>query len=184
MPHIHSGTKEHDLTVTAYIVRVDGEQPKALLHMHRKLHVLLPVGGHVELNETPWQALAHEVEEESGYVLSQLGVMQPASRITKMSKVVQHPYPLSVNTHSVPKDHFHTDLQYGLVVRDDPKMSLQDGEATDLRWLTLDEIKSMPAGEIFENTAQVYEFLLTEVLANWDTVAATDFVLEFPQEYV
>lgn len=64
MSHIHSGNNQHDLTVTAYIVRIDTPEPQALLHLHKKLGVLLPVGGHVELSETPWQAIAHELEEE------------------------------------------------------------------------------------------------------------------------
>lgn len=74
MPHIHEGDGQHDLTAGAFIIRFDQDEPKGLLHFHRKLHKLLPIGGHVELNESPWQAIAHELDEESGYSMSQLMV--------------------------------------------------------------------------------------------------------------
>jgi len=64
MAHIHTAPNQHDHTVTAYIIRIDKDEPRALLHMHKKLNVLLPVGGHIELDETPWAAMAHELEEE------------------------------------------------------------------------------------------------------------------------
>jgi len=61
MPHIHTMKNGHDFTTTAYIVRVDTLEPKALVHMHKKLKRLLAVGGHVEMNESPWQAIAHKL---------------------------------------------------------------------------------------------------------------------------
>ena len=58
MPHIHTEPGQHDQTVSAFIFRkVDGEY-KAFLHMHRTLGTLMQVGGHVELDETPWGAIA------------------------------------------------------------------------------------------------------------------------------
>lgn len=67
MAHIHTAPGQHDNTVTLYIVRQFGTEWKGLLHMHRKHHRLLPVGGHVELDETPWQSAVHELREEAGY---------------------------------------------------------------------------------------------------------------------
>lgn len=60
MAHIHTQAGQHDHTVTLYIIRIDTTEPKAWLHKHKKMKVLLPVGGHIELSETPWQAAAHE----------------------------------------------------------------------------------------------------------------------------
>jgi len=45
----------------------EGAEPRIILHKHRKLNKLLQFGGHVELDETPWQAVLREIAEESGY---------------------------------------------------------------------------------------------------------------------
>lgn len=175
MPHIHTENNQHDLTVTAYIVRVDTPEPKVLLHMHRKLHKLLVVGGHVELDENPWQAIAHELAEESGYELNQLQVLQPQSRIKKMTKVAQHPYPISMNTHDIPHNHFHTDIQYAFVASGNPSLGIADGESADLRWLTRSELNNLPSDLIFENTKEVYNFVLDQALATWERVNVKEF---------
>lgn len=65
MSHIHPGHGQHDICVSAYIVLL-GDESKMLLHKHRKLGTLLQFGGHVELDETPWQAVLREIMEESG----------------------------------------------------------------------------------------------------------------------
>jgi len=181
MPHIHTGKDQHDLTVTAYIVRTSSAEPEALLHMHKKHHVLLPVGGHVELNETPWQAVAHELEEESGYKLDQLNVLQPVSRLKHMSKAVQHPVPVSMNTHYIAEDHFHTDIEYAFVTTSAPTAMIGDGESTDLRWLTKKELNELDASEIFDSTKEVYNFIFDEVVPNWESVSTRDFTLEYPE---
>jgi len=183
MPHIHTDSSQHDLTVTAYIVRTDTAEPQALVHMHKKLGVLLPVGGHVELTETPWQALAHELEEEAGYTLGQLEVLQPVSRIKHMSKVVQHPYPISMNTHAIPDDHFHSDIEYGFIAKADPSVKLAEGESLDVRWLTQSELNKLDSSLIFDNTKEVYNFIFDEALSNWDLVSTDTFLLEFPEAY-
>lgn len=175
MPHIHTDDGQHDLTVTAYIVRTDTPEPKALFHMHRKLHALLPVGGHVELDETPWQAIAHEIKEESGYVFTDLKILQPSVRLHTIRNVNQHPYPLSINTHAVPENHYHTDLQYGFVAQGEPTTLVEEGESVDLRWLTQKEMNETEPGLIFMSTIDVYNFMFDEVVGKWDEVSVTEF---------
>ena len=136
MPHIHTEVGQHDHTVTAYIVRDDFETPRLLLHMHKKLGVLLAIGGHIELSETPWAAMAHEIEEEAGYTMDDLDVLQPKVRIGTYSDVVVHPQPLVMNTHDITADHFHSDTSYAFVAHGEPTGELGDGESADLRWLT------------------------------------------------
>ena len=53
MPHIHTEPGQHDHTVGAFIICLGNNSPKILLHMHKKLNKLLPIGGHIELNEAP-----------------------------------------------------------------------------------------------------------------------------------
>jgi ADP-ribose pyrophosphatase YjhB (NUDIX family) len=183
MPHIHPNKDEHDLTVTAYIVRTDTPEPQALLHMHRKLNVLLPVGGHVEILETPWQAASHEIEEEAGYEFNQLQILQPKSRIKGLSKVALHPNPLSMNTHAIPGDHFHTDIEYGFIATGEPKLSVEDGESLDIRWFTQSEMNQLGSKDIFDNTKEIYNFIFDEALENWELLPTDDFILEFPEDY-
>lgn len=120
MAHIHTQPGQHDHTVTAYIVRTDSTEPKILLHMHKKLSRLLTVGGHIELDETPWQAIAHELQEESGYSLNELLVLQPKERLAGLSGVVMHPYPVVMNTHNVAPGHDHSDTGYAFVATANP----------------------------------------------------------------
>ena len=84
MPHIHTAPVEHVFTASAYIIRLDQKEPMLLLHKHKKLHVFLQFGGHIEPHETPWEAITHELLEESGYELGQLELLQPTSRIKQV----------------------------------------------------------------------------------------------------
>ncbi len=175
MPHIHTEDGQHDHTVTAYIIRTDTSEPMALVHMHKKLHKLLPVGGHIELSETPWQAMAHELEEESGYGLADLVLLQPVSRIKHLSGVSLHPYPLNVNTHSITPTHFHSDMTYGFIASSDPSGSVEDAESADLRWLTRVELGGLHESDIFLNTKETYDFMFSECLSNWERIPAVAF---------
>lgn len=49
-----------EMVVAGYIVNKD----KLLLIHHKKLKKWLPVGGHIDENETPCKALRREVKEE------------------------------------------------------------------------------------------------------------------------
>lgn len=182
MPHIHTNDYEHDFTITGYIVRVDGSEPRALFHKHKKYSKLMPVGGHIELNETPWQAVAHELLEESGYTLEQLNVLQPKSRIQNVARVAHHPHPILFNTHSVPGKHFHSDIAFGLVADSDPSQPIAEGESSDLRWLTREQIIALSPDDAYENTRQVYLFIIDTALRDWDQVAATTFSVSAPTE--
>ena len=50
------------ITATVYVVN-DG---KVLLHLHKKYNTWFPLGGHVEVDEFPYEAAIREVKEESG----------------------------------------------------------------------------------------------------------------------
>lgn len=175
MPHIHNGAGEHDLTVTAHIIRTDTDEPQALVHMHKKLHRLLPVGGHVEVSETPWQAIAHEVEEEAGYDFETLQILQPVTRIKAIGKVALHPYPIAMNTHAITDAHYHTDIEYGFITDQAPTLAVGDGESTDLRWLTQTELAALTPDVIYDSTKDVYNFIFDEVLGTWDALPTDTF---------
>jgi 8-oxo-dGTP pyrophosphatase MutT (NUDIX family) len=50
------------LTVTGFLVY----EGRVLLHWHRRNQMWLPMGGHIEANEDPIEAVLREVKEESG----------------------------------------------------------------------------------------------------------------------
>lgn len=177
MSHLHTEPGYHDFTVGIYILRLDGAEPRALLHLHKKMHMLFPIGGHIELDETPWQAVAREIAEESGYVITQTKVLQPRQRLTHLSDVTIHPQPVTISDHDVTGEHFHTDLAYALIVTDNPQGQPDEGEATDLRWLTRQEIFDLPDVEIFPNTREIYTYIFDECLPTWEAVSSDHYKL-------
>jgi 8-oxo-dGTP diphosphatase len=162
MAHIHNGENEIDLTVSAFIVRkFPDEQWRILLHRHRKLGKLLQFGGHVELYETPWQAITHELREESGYDVSKLQLFL-SPPLVGLTNCVEQPAPFSVNTHlfSPEGTHRHTDLSYAFVASGEPEQAPEDGETQEATWLTEGEVTSLPEAEIFSNVRELAQFVL------------------------
>jgi 8-oxo-dGTP diphosphatase len=183
MPHIHTEPGQIDQTVTGYIMlRRVNEPLRLLMHVHRKLGVLLPVGGHVELTETHWQAIAHEITEESGYTLDELSVMQPPLRVRHIGKSVVHPQPVLVNTHTFGpnSDHYHSDLVFLFLATDEPAGEPAAGESTDTRWLTRDQVAASSLPEMYEDTQGTALQLFDDFIGSWEPVAATSFSLELP----
>lgn len=180
MPHIHTIPDQHDMTVSGYIVRTDGKEPLCLVHMHRKIGKLMQVGGHIELNETPWQAIAHELEEESGYQLHELEVLQHTTDRVKEAHNVSHPTPFLMNTHDVGNQHYHSDLCYAFTADKLPELLSAEGESADLRWLTLDDLRRQAAeGDVLEDVYNIYSFLLGH-LHTYANVLASQFSLDKP----
>ena len=183
MPHIHTEPGQHDHTVTAFIVRDDMDEPRLLLHMHRKLNRLLPPGGHIELDETPWAALSHEVNEEAGYVIDELEILQPKLRLSAVSGIVVHPRPILHNTHDFSDTHFHTDLDYLLIAHQAPLNQPQAGESTDLRWLTLGEIRALSPEDTYDNIREIAEYIFTKLLDSpeYERIPASQFITNDPK---
>ncbi|MBI2589049.1 NUDIX domain-containing protein [Candidatus Saccharibacteria bacterium] len=172
MAHIHTKPGQHDHTASAYIVRVDGNEPRIMLHRHKLDRVYLQFGGHVELDENPWQTLIHELREEAGYDISQLKILQPKLRLKQLTKASIHPIPICYNTHSVrnAKKHYHTDSVFALTTQESPKHSLAEGESQDLRLFTRQEISDLPDSEIFPMAREMALFIFDQVLPNWEQI--------------
>lgn len=178
MSHLHTAPGQHDQTVSAYIIRTDTPEPKLLLHMHRKVHKYLQFGGHVELNENPWQALSREILEESGYRLEQLTLLQPKLRITQLAGTRLHPQPVSLQTHNFPGlDHYHSDSSFAFTTTEEPLVSIGKGESPEIRAFTLKELRAIPADTIIENIRQTGIFILENLLDAWEPVDAASFGL-------
>lgn len=174
MGHIHENPGEHDLTASAFVVRDDFPEPRLLLHMHKKLGVLLQPGGHVELNENPWQAVEHELKEETGYTFEQLELYQPADRIRRLTRALAHPMPVVVNTHDFNATHKHTDIAYAFLAHGEPALAPAKGESNDIRWVSADDLAWMPSSEIFDNVREIGYFVLNHVHMHWERVKDID----------
>lgn len=180
MPHIHTLPDQHDMTVSAYIVRVDQSEPLCLVHMHRKMGKLMQAGGHIELSETPWQSITHELVEETGYTLSELKVAQHTAERIEQGVNINHPVPFCMNTHSVGNEHSHSDLCYGFVAEGPAAQLPAGGESVDLRWLSLaDMAAAVRGGEALEDMWHMYEFLVRN-LDSYVLVLATEFSTSRP----
>lgn len=181
MPHIHTHSGEHDATASAYIVRTDTPEPTLMLHRHKKLGAWLQFGGHIEPKENPWQAIAHELREESGYEMSQLMVLQPKHSIRRMSAVALHPIPIIPFTHKFPGlDHYHNDGGYGFVTDQEPLDQPQKGESNVFACFTVEQLKQIPNNEIPLNLVETGEYLLTIALKHYEQIPASEWSLDTP----
>lgn len=176
MAHIHTESGQHDFTASAFIIRLDTLEPSLMLHMHKKLHKYLQFGGHVELHETPWQAITHELAEESGYDITQLQLLQPKLRIKQLTGTNLHPHPVQINTHKINDelDHYHTDIAFALVTDQEPSAQVGQGESVDIRLFTLAELKALPAEQIVETVRETGIFVLEKCLTQWGRAPASN----------
>lgn len=174
MAHIHTAAGQHDSTVSAFLV--NSETNRLLLHRHRKLGILLQPGGHIELNEHPWQTMVHELEEETGYALDELEVLQSAPAIPGLIETV-HPIPLAYRSHDfpvAPEQHFHTDAAFGFVVDHLPVNLPHEGESQELFWLDADELEAV-ADDMIPPDVRTIGLHLLKNWSSYERVAAINF---------
>lgn len=176
MPHIHDQPGQHDICVSGYIVKSKaGDIPRIILHRHRKLNMLLQFGGHVELNETPWQAVLREIAEESGYDKSQLRLLQPRyNRLTSLPGVKLHPQPIAIHTYPAGGGHYHTDISYAFITSENPMHNIASGESDEVSLFSLSELKKLTSKQMYDNAKTIAMYTLTTAVEEWDGV---DFLL-------
>lgn len=139
MPHIH---EQIDFTVACFIVY----QGKVLLAHHRQLHTWLPVGGHIELDEDPEQALFREIQEECG-----LEVILPSNRLTEEpdDHIKYLIAPEYLDIHHISPTHRHIGMVYFARAKTDQAI-LAPAEHHALRWFAADELAD-PQYKILNN---------------------------------
>lgn len=185
MPHTHTEPGQYDPTVTMMIVAHRGGKKKVLLPLHRKYGVRLPPGGHIELHESPWQAVARELHEETGYDIDQFDVLQFADAPTYAFNTL-HPMPLLYQSHGVPGavKHFHTDVCFALVLNGEdlePRHAIAPDESP-LEWFTAEEVEAFPDGAIVGDMRAMAISLLTEG-KRYSRFPAADYFLGEPPVY-
>jgi 8-oxo-dGTP diphosphatase len=124
MPHIHDLI---DFTVEAYIVY----NSKVLMIHHKKLNKWLPIGGHIELDEDPEQALLREVKEESGLEIELTGKKSPY-KVPGKKYLVPPDY---LDNHPINNHHRHTGMAYFVKAKSD-KVALAGREHHEIRWFS------------------------------------------------
>ena len=104
---------DHHVTASAFVLSSRG----VILHLHRRLHIWVQPGGHVDAGEDPEDAAVRETLEETGLA-------------------VQHTEPptlFHVDVHPGPRGHTHYDLRYVLLSEPlDPVPA--PGESPDVHW--------------------------------------------------
>ena len=100
-------------TVAVFVVW----EGKVLLHLHRKLGMWLPPGGHIERNELPDDAAVREVLEETGVEVELVG-----ERREDVEDPVQLHRPAGVQLENIGPGHQHIDLIYFARPRDSTKI--------------------------------------------------------------
>jgi len=129
MPHIHDLI---DFTVDVFIVH----DKKVLLIFHKKHNMWLQIGGHIELNEDPDEALFREVKEECGLDIEIMGGKQPSFEM-KGTKFLYAP--AFMNIHNINETHKHIGLTYFAKAKSD-KFVLNSNEHKDIRWVSGEDL--------------------------------------------
>jgi len=133
VPHIHD---QYDFTVSVFIVFED----KILLVNHPRYGKWLPIGGHIELDEDPEEALFREVKEETSLEVEIL-----STKPNLNEKDVKFIFtPNYVDVHLANPPHKHIGLIYFAKSKND--QHIQSEEHTDIQWLTIDELEEPKYG--------------------------------------
>lgn len=182
MPHIHTKPGQHDVTVSAWILKKVGDETKVFVHMHRKMKKYIEIGGHMELDETPWQTMAHELEEESGYVLDELEIYQPSYALTELPFFEVHPVPSLLVTYQPSPGHFHSDICYVFSAKQNPRKKPAESESSDVKWFSIKELEDgVTEGLVVEDIVATYKlFIEMSQSKSIKLVSANKFSLDKP----
>ncbi len=111
---------------------------KALLHLHKKLDLWLPVGGHIDRDELPEEAAVREIKEETGLDVE---LYNPDARLA-ISDTKQLIRPMHLILENINEFHQHIDFIY-YATSESTELKPLDGETKNLKWLTAAEIEKM-----------------------------------------
>lgn len=119
-------------TATTIIVH----KGKVLLHLHKKLGIWLPVGGHIERDELPHEAAIREVKEETGLDVK---LYDPDRKLT-FDNARQLVRQMHILLEDINQFHQHIDLIY-YATAETSELNPKDKETDKLKWFTADEIE-------------------------------------------
>jgi 8-oxo-dGTP pyrophosphatase MutT (NUDIX family) len=127
MPHIH---EKYDFVITVFITYND----RVLLVHHPRYDKWIPMGGHIELDEDPEEALFREIKEETGLDVE---ILSEKPSIEQRDTKFIYP-PRYIDVHEANPPHKHIALVYFAKAKSN-KHTLSD-EHEDIRWLGLNDL--------------------------------------------
>jgi 8-oxo-dGTP diphosphatase len=146
MPHIH---ELYDFTVSFLVLHPT--EPKILLHYHKKLSCWNQLGGHIELDEHPLQALERELEEEAGLKNEQYEIVSTNPQIHPRG-TVSLPVGFGLFVYDYANSgHKHIDIPY-LIKSKTSVITPADGESKQIGWFTKAEINNMHNDGLIEDS--------------------------------
>ncbi len=130
MPDIHELI---DFIVEVYIIYKD----RVLLIHHKKANAWRPIGGHIELDEDPEEALFREAKEESGLEIEVFG-NKPDMKVEGVKFLIS---PIYLNIHKAGGKHRHIALIYFARSKSN-KVRLAVREHNEIKWFTKKDLSS------------------------------------------
>ena len=110
---------------------------KVLLIHHKKLNKWLPVGGHIDKDEIPDDAIRREFKEEVNLSIDLVDDMPEIA-----GKVKQLKKPIFVNLHNV-GDHDHCCFYYLCTTGNLSELKINEDELLGFRWLSRQELEDL-----------------------------------------
>jgi ADP-ribose pyrophosphatase YjhB (NUDIX family) len=147
MTHIH---EKIDFVVNVFIIN----KGKVLLIHHKELNKWLPIGGHIELDEDPDEALIREIKEECGLTVKILN-KKPFVKSANTKPLFT---PSFLDIHRINDKHRHISFVY-FAKSGSNKVKLAEKEHNDIKWFSkndVSKIKLEPAIKFYCNRA--FEF--------------------------
>lgn len=129
---------ERHFTASVYIVHKD----KVLLHLHKRAKIMLPLGGHIEVNELPEETCVREAKEESGLNIDlynpNINKLLKNSKELGVEKVLINP--MYTVLCEVDCNHYHIDLVYYATAESFETIP-EYGESNLLKWFSKEDLK-------------------------------------------
>ena len=132
MAHIHD---KIDFTAEAFIVHKN----KVLLRKHDKYKIWLSVGGHIELDENPNEAVIREVKEEVGLDVELF--CKNSNHLIERDKYKSLIPPEFLNIHKINDTHQHIAMVYFAKSNTEELILSEDEKSEGCKWFTKEELE-------------------------------------------
>jgi len=108
---------------------------KTLLHLHKKLKIWLPVGGHIDENELPEHTAVREAREETGLSVE---LYNPDNTVP-FGNVTQCIRPMYILLEDIHEHRQDIDFIYYAIAKTFA-LHPQEGETKNMKWFSLEEL--------------------------------------------
>lgn len=145
MAHINTNPGEYDFCVEVFITCSKNGIAKILLRKHDKYGIWLGVGGHIEKDENPTQAIHREVKEEVGLDITIVDTNPDRWHGSNGEKYGVIP-PFDITAHPLPDLPGHRHLAMIYFATSNTMDVVPEKETDEWRWLTKEELLANEVG--------------------------------------